>query len=55
MKCIRDKKTGEIVRVRDMVAFSLVNDVGVAEYVSKKEWKAQCRKINGQWKRVKSR
>lgn len=54
MKCVRDKKTGEIVRVRNMVAYSLVNDVGVCEYVSKKEWKAQCKKVDGQWKKVKN-
>jgi len=52
MKCVRSKKTGKIARVRDMVAYSLVNEIGECEYVPKEEWKAQCKKVNGQWKAV---
>ncbi len=43
MKCIKNKKTGEIERVTDKEAY---NKVGSAwSYVAKTEWKAVTRKV----------
>ena len=43
MKCLKDTKTGTIMRVSDLEAFQKVGNR--YQYVPKSEWKAATRKI----------
>ena len=43
MKCLKDTKTGDIIRVSDLEAFQKVGNR--FQYVPKSEWKAATRRI----------
>ena len=42
MKCIKES-SGKIVRVTDDEAFTLVKEIGCAEYAKKEDWKRETR------------